>query len=76
VTADFATARHLDAAVLVATTDQGFTGGRAWTETPATLERDGARWRASAKLPAGATAWFFNVRSGELTVSSDFEVAR
>ncbi len=76
VTADFATARHFDAAVLVATTDRGFTGGRAWTETPATLERDGARWRASATLPAGATAWFFNVRSGELTVSSDLEVAR
>jgi len=60
----------------VSTTDRGFTGSRAWTETPATLVREGAVWRAAAALPAGSTAWFMNVRAGGLTMSSDFQEVR
>ena len=76
VGAVFASARPLESAVLVSTTDRGFTGSRAWTETPATLVREGAVWRAAAALPAGSTAWFMNVRAGGLTMGSDFQEVR
>lgn len=73
VGAVFASERTLESAVLVSTTDRGFTGNRKWTETPAKLIREGAGWSATATLPPGTTAWFMNVRAGDLTVSSDFQ---
>jgi dienelactone hydrolase len=73
VTVVFAATRPLESATLVATNERGFTGNRAWTETPATLSRDGDRWRIEATLPEGATAWFVNARAGNLTASSDFQ---
>lgn len=69
----FAASKPLDAAVLIATVDTGVTGSRKWTETPAVLKREGEFWSASAALPSGTTAWFINVRSGGLTVSSEFQ---
>jgi dienelactone hydrolase len=72
----FATARMLESAVLLSTADRGFTGSRTWTETPASLIREGATWRATATLPSGTTAWFVNVRAAGLTVSSDFQEVR
>ena len=71
--ASFASTKPLDRTLLVSTTDTGFTGKRKWMETPATLERKGDEWTASAKLPKGTTAWFLNAYSGKLVVSSDYQ---
>ncbi len=73
VLVQFTAAKPLDSAALIWTRDTGLTGSRDWTERPATLEKKGDRWLVTAELPALATAWFVNVRSGELTASSDFQ---
>jgi dienelactone hydrolase len=69
----FMSSRPLDRAVLISTTDDGFTGRRKWSEAPATLVREKETLVARVTLPAGTRAWFINVRSGELTGSSDFQ---
>lgn len=69
----FASSKPLEKAALISTTDTGVTGSRKWVESPATLTREGNVWIAVAALPAGTTAWFINVRSGGLTVSSEFQ---
>ena len=68
----FTSTKRLENAVLISTTGSGFTGDREWVKSPATLERDGERWIANATLPPESSAWFINVRSGGLTVSSEF----
>jgi arylsulfatase A-like enzyme/dienelactone hydrolase len=70
---EFASTKPLDRASLVCTTGSGFTGRRAWQESPAKLERRGDAWVVAGALPAGTTAWFANVRSGALTGSSDYQ---
>lgn len=69
----FQSSKPLDSAVLVSTSDDGFTGTRKWLQTPADLKKKGREWVVSASLPAGTTAWFINVRSGDLTASSEFQ---
>ena len=69
-------AKPLDSASLVWTTDAGFTGSREWVQSPASLSRDGETWRVTAELPDAVTAWFVNVRSGDLTASSDYHEVR
>jgi hypothetical protein len=69
----FASSKPLESSVLISTTDSGFTGNRKWVESPAALEQEGEVWIASAALPAGSTAWFINVLSGGLIVSSEFQ---
>ncbi|NDV62066.1 prolyl oligopeptidase family serine peptidase [Puniceicoccales bacterium CK1056] len=65
--------KPLDEAVLVSTSDKGFTGKRTWTERPATLEAISPNcWKMTAPIPDGTTAWFINARSGSLTASSGF----
>jgi hypothetical protein len=71
----FASSKPLDRAVLVWTSDAGFSGSRKWSESPADLARQGDRWLATAPLPEAATAWFVNVQSGDLTASSDYREA-
>ena len=73
VEVSFASSKPLDRAVLISTSDTGVTGGRTWVESPAQLAKSGAEWIVTSPLPAGATAWFVNVRSGNLTVSSGFQ---
>lgn len=68
----FSSTKLLENAVLVSTTDSGITGNRKWVESPATLTRTGRGWQVSARLPARATAWFVNVFSGKLVVSSEY----
>ena len=70
---EFTATKPLDQAVLVSTTDTGFTGARKWIQSPAQLSEAGKVWRVTAPLPEGTTAWFINVHSGKLTVSSDFQ---
>lgn len=74
--ASFKSTKALNAAVLVSTTDTGVSSDRAWVESPATIVKAGAIWTASAKLPAGTTAWFINVISGDLIASSDYQQAQ
>ena len=63
--------RILDRAVLEVTCDRGLWEKRNWESLPATVDRD--RQRGNATLPAGATAWFFNLIDAEgLTVSSEY----
>ncbi|MBM4092019.1 MAG: dipeptidyl aminopeptidase [Planctomycetes bacterium] len=69
----FSATKGLDVGVLVSTTGTGFTGNRKWMESPAQLERRGDSWIATATLPHNTTAWFMNVRSGDLTASSDYQ---
>jgi hypothetical protein len=71
--AEFDATKPLDRALLVSTTDTGFTGKREWVETPAKLDKSSGKWICTAPLPPGTTAWFLNVRSGDLTASSDFQ---
>ena len=73
---EFASTKPLDRAVLITTTDTGFTGIRKWSELPARIERLDNRWHATAPLPAGTTAWFVNTFCGGLTVSSDYHEAK
>ena len=69
----FSSTKVLDKAVLISTGDSGFTGKRTWVESPAKLTRQGDAWQVAAKLPAGTVAWFVNVFSRELCVSSFYE---
>lgn len=69
----FTSTKPLDRATLVTTADNGFTGNRTWSVSPAELEQRGDRWLVTASLPAGTTAWFVNVHHGELVVSSDYQ---
>ncbi|MCB1021457.1 MAG: acetylxylan esterase [Bryobacterales bacterium] len=69
----FRSAKPLDRALLIWTKDTGFTGTRDWIEAPAALTEQGDHWRVTASVPREATAWFVNVRSGDLTASSDYQ---
>ncbi len=70
ITAAFSSTRPLDRAELVWTADSGITGDRTWNQSPATLKKlSNSTWRVTTTQPA-ATAWFINVYSGKLTVSS------
>lgn len=71
--AEFVSKNVFDKAVLVSTVDTGITGERNWVESPAELNRQGNRWQVSATLPADTTAWYANVHSGDLCVSSSYE---
>ncbi len=70
---EFIATKTLDRALLCSTTDLGITGNRKWIESSAKLEKSSDKWIASAVLPSGTTAWFINVRSGDLTASSDYQ---
>ena len=71
--ATFASTKPLDRAILISTTDKGFTGTRKWVETPAMAASGGGGTTASAPLPTGTTAWYINAYSDKLTLSSDYQ---
>lgn len=71
--AKFRTTKPVEEAVLVSTMDTGFTGNRTWTQAAAELNKVNGEWVVTSTLPLGTTAWFVNLKSGDLTVSSDFE---
>jgi dienelactone hydrolase len=70
--AAFECARPIASAVLFHTNDTGYTGRRAWQQSPAKLEVSGGRVHVSAQLPDGTTAVFFNLAAGDVTASSDY----
>jgi hypothetical protein len=70
----FASTKVLERASLISTTNNGFTGGRTWKASPATLEKkNNGHWQIKAPLPDGTTAWFMNAHSDKLTVSSEYQ---
>ena len=70
----FESERTLDRVVLVSTVDAGIAGSKKWHEAEAEVTEEGEyQWRVQVTIPVGTTAWFINVRSGELTVSSDYQ---
>ncbi|MEI8205381.1 MAG: autotransporter-associated beta strand repeat-containing protein [Kiritimatiellales bacterium] len=73
VRVEFSSTNTLDRPVLISTTNTGFTGSRTWVESPAAIEQNGSVWHVTATNPAGTTAWFVNVRNGNLTASSDYQ---
>ncbi|WP_435896095.1 alpha/beta hydrolase family protein [Oceaniferula spumae] len=73
--ATFESSKPLQTATLISTTDTGITGNREWIESSASLEKKDGKWIAQAELPKGSTAWFINVHSDKLTVSSDYQEA-
>lgn len=69
----FHATKPLTRAVLVSTTDRGFTGTRKWVETPAMAASGGGGTTVSAPLPAGTTAWYLNAYADNLTLTSDYQ---
>ena len=69
----FHSTKPLTRAVLVSTTDKGFTGTRKWVESPAMAASGGGGTTASAPLPAGTTAWYINAYADKLTLTSDYQ---
>ena len=69
---NFISSKPLDRAVLISTTDTGYTGNRKWIESPAKLKQVDGQWAASARLPANTTSCFVNVNAGHLTTSSEY----
>jgi cephalosporin-C deacetylase-like acetyl esterase len=69
----FHSVKPLTRAVLVSTTDKGFTGTRKWIETPAAAASGGGGTTASAPLPPGTTAWYINAYADKLTLTSDYQ---
>jgi len=72
VRVQFRCAKPIDKAVLISTTDTGFTGSRRWTTAPAKLKQEQNRVSSEATLPPGTTAWFVNLHTGDLVASSDY----
>ena len=72
----FHSTKPLTRAVLVSTTDKGFTGTRKWVETPAMAASGGGGTTVSAPLPAGTTAWYINAYADQLTLTSDYQEVR
>ena len=76
VCGEFSATKPLDRALLISTTDAGFTGNRKWHKSSATLEKQGHTWLVTTTQPPATTARFANVRRGDLTASSDYQVTK
>ena len=72
VVAEFETRRTADQAVIITTLDNGYTGRRQWTTTPAHLQQKGGRVRVYAQLQPGVRAYFFNLQLKDVTTSSEY----
>ena len=68
----FETTQPLDLAMLFSSSDTGLTSERKWIQTTAALTHVGNKWVATALIPLGSTAFFLNVGSGNLVMSSRY----
>ncbi len=68
----FKSSKPLDRALLVSTTDTGYTGSRIWEEKVVSLQLRKGEWVVDAQVPEGTTACFINVISNGLTVSTHY----
>lgn len=69
----FTSTKPIDKAVLISTSDIGFTGRRKWMDAPADFRQNKDRVIVNATLPSGTTAWFVNIHNAALVVSSDLQ---
>ena len=67
----FESSEALSDPVLVYSMDKGVSGERKWLELAA-KGNQAEYYEVEVALPKAVTGWFVNVRSGELTVSSDY----
>jgi cephalosporin-C deacetylase-like acetyl esterase len=72
----FHSSKPITKAVLVSTTDKGFTGTRMGVAPRAGAARGGGATTASAPLPSGTTAWYINAYADTLTLTSDYQELR
>jgi dienelactone hydrolase len=72
VTVTFKSDKPLDAATLIYSTDTGVSGSKKWQEMPAKLLKENKSWVVTTTLPTDTKAWFVNIKSGVLTLSSDY----
>lgn len=70
--AEYNSSKPIDRGELLYTKDTGFTGKRDWITVPVKPEGKTGSVKVSAALPDGTTAWYFNVYSGALAVSSEY----
>ncbi len=68
----FESSEALSDPVLVYSMDKGVSGERKWLELAA-KGNQAEHYEVEVALPKAVTGWFVNVRSGELTVSSDYQ---
>ena len=68
----FESSEALSDPVLVYSMDKGVSGERKWLELAA-KGNQAEHYEVEVALPEAVTGWFVNVRSGELTVSSDYQ---
>ena len=68
----FESSEALSDPVLVYSMDKGVSGERKWLELAA-KGNQAEYYEVEVALPEAVTGWFVNVRSGELTVSSDYQ---
>lgn len=71
VSASFRSDRPLTSGLLYTTLDRGHSADRKWTAAPAAVAAANGVTTVTGALPAGATAWFFNLDAGGLVLSSD-----
>ena len=69
----FLSSKPLSDPLLVYSLDKGMSGERKWQEIAAQGNQSRDVYEVEVTLPEGVTGWFINVRSGELTVSSDYQ---
>ena len=68
----FTSTSTMQKATLIWSSDSGVTGNRKWEKVEAKLAGNSGEWTVESEIPEKATAWFVNVNSGKLTVSSDY----
>jgi dienelactone hydrolase len=70
--AKYDSTKVIDRAEFIYTTDTGFSGKRKWIVEPVEPKGKAGTIKVSAKIPPETTAWYFNVYSGTLAVSSEY----
>jgi len=68
---EFKVFKSIERATLISTCDLGHTVKRKWTETPISFTQAEEQLQVKTSLPMGTTAWFINLYTGSLTLSSD-----
>jgi hypothetical protein len=70
----FRVTKPIDSAVLISTSDSGITHLRHWFDSDVVVRELGKGIVVvEASLPTRTTAWFVNLRSGDLVASSDYQ---
>lgn len=68
----FESSKPLDRASLIFTNELGYPGSRKWKENVVDIKLLDGKWVVEVQVPADATGCVINVKSGELTASSNY----